>query len=484
MRETTPSQSGGSHLRRRSGVAGSSLSSAGVKRSHRIAEISASQAGLEVRLAGRIVDLQAGAGGSIVAGKIGDGSGELSFRCSFWEKLGYERGDIVALGGEIVSTGAEIQLEVKEGVLLTKCLLDLPSRAGWTALPHDETFQQRELDLVLGTELGQRLKMRPLALRAIRHFLEGRGFLEVDTPHLVPWPDIAPVPHLRVEAGRHCRPGDLRIANTEFMRRLLVGGFERIYQIGRCFRDETQSYKHSVEFTQLTFGMAYSNYLDLMDLIEEMVIRTAADLGVRDRLTFRGEDVGLQPPWKRITVKDAVISAVGIDLDDCHDADQLRAEIESRQLTLPDLQGSDGILGQSKMLDQILDTYVVPNFAGPTFLYEYPFYLGGPAREVDERPRYKMRCELFIAGMEIANMSTPQNDPARVRSWYEEVRRLKSGSPESAPPLDEPYLTSMDLGIPISATGGVGFDRLLMLLLGIDDINNVFFFPSGTQYQR
>jgi lysyl-tRNA synthetase class 2 len=320
-------------------------------------------------------------------------------------------------------------------------------------------------------------------MKATRRFLESRGFLEVDTPLIVPWPDIAPVPPVVVSRGQYVLQGDLRIANTEFMRRLLVSGFDRVYQLGRCFRDEQPSWKHEIEFTQLTFGIAFATYGYLMTLIEELIVDLLSSMELPEVVDYQGHRISFSRPWKRISVRDALRDATGIDLFKCSDMNSLVEAVCSAGLKVPDIRGSyGGLLAQARILHILIDDYVVPTFRGPTWLCEYPFYLGGPAKEITGNPEFKMRAELFIRDIEIANISVPQNNPAMVRKWYEEMLRLKCEKGLPTPYLDEPYLNSMEIGIPVATTGGLGFDRLLMVLLDAPDVRDVLLFSSGSQH--
>jgi lysyl-tRNA synthetase class 2 len=220
-----------------------------------------------------------------------------------------------------------------------------------------------------------------------------------------------------------------------------------------------------------------------MDLIEDLIIDTNQAVGNSCKVSFLGQVIDLTKPWKRVKVREALLDITGINLDTCTDIDSMRSQMKKAGISIQENPGYGGILEHARLLDVILDKYVVPSFSGPTFLYEYPFYLGGPAKEVSLRPNYKMRSELFVAGVEIANISTPQNNPEKMRAWYNEMLRLKCEKGWDSPYLDKPYLSSMSIGIPLAATGGLGFDRLLMLLTDAKDIHEVRLFESGAKYE-
>jgi lysyl-tRNA synthetase class 2 len=361
--------------------------------------------------------------------------------------------------------------------LITKSLHPLPNAVTWENEDVNTQRKHQEMALLLDPEVKQTVVKRSQANRFIRHFFDSRGFVEVETPYLVPEPAIAPVKSFVVSNSKHVQPMDLRIANTEYIRRLLVGGFERVYQLGKCFRNEPASWKHDVEFTQLTFGIAYAGYTALMELIETLAPALANEIVGTTQVRFGKYDINLTPPWRKITIKDAIFEQTRIDIDECPDSESLSQKMKELGFGRPETFEYGGFLIRAKLLDYLVDEYVCPDLIQPTFLCEYPYELGGPAKEIEDKPNYKKRCEIFIAGMEIANISTPQNDPLKMRKWYNETLALKVESGWQNQHLDEPYLQAIDLGIPISTTGGLGLDRLLMLILNKEDIRDVNLFP-------
>lgn len=435
-----------------------------------------------VRVPGRITSLEVQSAERI-CGTLRDAGKTLKFASPSSLFRNVRRLDIVVLSGRMhTSSGALFEVDGVEA--LTSSAMQDSSPSSWVETPLEDKRAQPEYDFIFDTDRGKSLQLRPKLMQATRHFLDGRGFLEVDTPFLVPWPDIAPVPPVTVSAGRYVPASDLRIANTEFMRRLLVAGFDRIYQLGRCFRDERPSLKHEVEFTQLTFGVPFATYDTLMRLIEDLTCHLLSLLGRTQEATYQGAIVDFRSPWRRVTVQDGLKATTGIDVLGCHDHAALEDAIRGAGIEVPAVDnGYGGILAQARLLDALMDEHLIPTFDGPTWLCEYPFYLGGPAKEILGRPQVKMRAELFVNGLEIANISVPQNDPAKVRSWYEEMYRLKCEKGWDTPFLDGPYLRAMEIGIPVATTGGLGFDRLLMVLLDAADVRDVLLFQSGAQYR-
>lgn len=460
----------------------------------------------QVSFSARIADLLSGSG----AGDSGDASVRVPGRITSLEIHGAERirgilrhagemlkfaspaslfggvkpFDIVLLSGRMSDTPSGKLFEVDGVETLTPSAVQDASLASWGETALEDRRTKPEYDFIFATDRGKVLQRRPKIMQATRHFLDGRGFLEVDTPFLVPWPDIAPVPPVTVSAGRYVPASDLRIANTEFMRRLLVAGFDRIYQLGRCFRDERPSPKHEIEFTQLTFGVSFATYETLIGLIEDLTCHLLESLGRTHETNYQGTMIDFRRPWRRVTVQDGLKAATGVDVLGCHDHAALKDAVRRAGIEVPAADGGyGGLLAQARLLDALIDEHVIPTFDGPTWLCEYPFYLGGPAKEILGRPQVKMRAELFVNGLEIANISVPQNDPAKVRSWYEEMYRLKCEKGWDTPFLDEPYLRAMEIGIPVATTGGLGFDRLLMVLLDVADVRDVLLFQSGAQYR-
>lgn len=435
-----------------------------------------------LRIPGRILNITTTVGEE-VRGVLKDGENKISFRGEPLIFESFESYDLVVMEGLLRRENLDLIFIVNQIQTVTPCARKINLTMDLKALSIEEKRNHPEIDLIHDTDRGQILRLRPQLFRETRRYLEREGFLEVDTPFIVPWPDVAPVAPVVVSKGCHVSRGDLRIANTEFMRRLLVGGFDRIYQLGRCFRDEKPDWKHEVEFTQLTFGAAYVTYDYLMKFIEGLILHLHSILEKSFGNNLQGNCISFQRPWKKITVRNAILEFCGIDIYSCDDWKDLMAVIQDTGLSLPEFNANyGGLLTKAQLLDLLIETYVIPKLEGPTWIHEYPFYLGGPAKEFYDKPMVKMRAELFIKGIEIANISVPQNNPVKVREWYEEMRRLKCDQGWETPYLDEPYLESMDIGIPIATTGGLGFDRLLMVLLNVRHIRDVLFFPSGSQY--
>lgn len=420
-------------------------------------------------LNGRIVGLRSRNEGGIIL-EIYDGVGVIN--CYSLKNHRVGRGDIVSL---ILKKSGSERL-VHDLRVITKAERQFPSQDELNRLGLDYRRKHHEISMVLnGTK--KTFEQRSKIISFIRSFLENRGFVEVETPYLQSVPEIAPVPDFVTETPRHFRALHLRITNTEYMRRLLVAGFDKIYQLGRCFRDEKSSFKHHPEFTQLTFGVANHNYDYLIDLIEELVYQAALKVVGKTRFSFKGREVDLTPPWERRTMRDAIIEFAELDIEDYPDNGDLAKKMEEMGMNPPrDLEFS-GFLIRNALIDRMVEDFVVPNMIKPTLVKEYPYCLGGPAKEVEGKSEYKQRCEAFAGTMEIANVSTPQNDYRKLKKWYDETLQQKIESGWLNQELDEDYLFAMSCGIPLCTTGGLGVDRLLMLILEKNDVKDVMLFP-------
>lgn len=383
------------------------------------------------------------------------------------------RGDII----EISSKHYDGFVRNPKIITITRASVNLPEIDEWSELSEEEKKKYRDIEMIINPSLKKTFCDRSRINSFIRNFYEKRGFIEVETPLLVPFPEIAPVRPFVTKEPKYSQRADLRITNTEYIRRLMVAGFEKVYQLGKCFRDEPASFKHLPEFTQLTFGIAYEDYNSLMENIEQLTYNLAMRINDRPVINFRGQTVDLTPPWKRVSIRKALIDNVGIDIEQFNNPKELREEIVRRGFAVPERYDYSGFLKMASLVDKLVEDNVFDKLIQPTFLCEYPWYLGGPAKELDNNPKYKKRSEVFVAGIELANISTPQNDSTKIRKWYEETLKLKQQSGWRNQVLDEPYLHAIDQGIPICTTGGLGVDRLIMFILEKERIEEVVLFP-------
>ncbi len=459
-------------------------------RSHSTAEATAAFEALEaggategpadVLLAGRLVGAIRRMGGSAFV-HVADGSGTLQLHLrrnvlgeeSFQRIMAdYDAGDFVNARGTVFRTRmGEVSLAVGELVMLAKSLLPLPEK--WHGLRDVETrFRQRYLDLLANPEVRDRFVQRTRIVSEMRRFLDDRGFLEVETPVLQP-----------LYGGGAARPFTtfynaldqqmyLRIADELYLKRLLVGGLEKVYEIGKDFRNEGIDRTHLPEFTQMECYWAYADYRHLMDLVEELVAYLATTVIGGTRMELDGRPLDLSPPWRRWKVRDAIHETTGIDIDAHPDQVSLRAAIAARQLNV------DPQPTWAKTVDELLSEHVEPGLWQPTFLVDYPVELSPLAKRTTEDPRYVERFEPFAAGMELGNSFTELNDPLDQLARFEAMGRARDAGDEEAEPLDEDFVEALMHGMPPTGGLGLGVDRLVMLLTGQVNIREVVLFPQ------
>jgi len=313
---------------------------------------------------------------------------------------------------------------------------------------------------------------RSRIVAAMRRFLDARGFLEVETPILLPQAGGAAARpfvthHNALDEDRY-----LRIATELYLKRLLVGGFDKVYEIGRIFRNEGISHKHNPEFTMLESYESYADYQDVMGMVEEMLAFIGREVLGDATISYKGEVIDLSPPWRRTTLRDAILEESGVDFFACKDADALRAAAQQRGINLP--QG----LGYGKLVDELLSTFVEAKLIQPTFLLDYPVELSPLAKQKADDPRLVERFEGFVGGMEIANAFSELNDPAEQRARFAHQAGLREAGDEEAETLDDDFLFALEHGMPPAGGLGIGIDRLTMLLTDNASIREVILFPQ------
>jgi lysyl-tRNA synthetase class 2 len=429
--------------------------------------------------------------GKIVFAHIEDRAGriQLFFRVN---ELGAEQieffnrefdlGDFIQASGFIFRTRTgEITLHVKAFCMLSKALLPLPAAKDevvdgqivrHATLADPETrFRQRYADLAVNPEVRQVFRTRAAVVKALRQFMDERDFLEVETPILQP-----------VYGGAAARPFVtfhnqlkqqlyLRISFELYLKRLLVGGLDRVYEIGRDFRNEGVSFKHNPEFTQIEFYMAYADYHTIMQMTEEMLAFVAdAVLGKRTIL-FNGHEISLEPPWKRLELRQALLDAVAIDIAEHPTTESLATAMQAHGLK-PKPGSTRG-----KLIDGLLGDFLEPNLIQPTFLYDYPRDISPLAKSKPGDPQTVERFEGFVGGMELCNAFSELNDPLDQESRFLEMGRDYAAEDEERHPMDEDYLRALSYGMPPTGGFGMGVDRLVMLLTDNHSIREVLLFP-------
>ncbi|MCK4368108.1 MAG: lysine--tRNA ligase [Dehalococcoidales bacterium] len=437
-----------------------------------------SQEGATVSLAGRIMANRPM--GKISFLDLRDGSGKIQL-CLYKNRLSEESlelfqdldiGDIIGVSGKLFRTkSGEPTLEVESLTLLAKSLQPLPEK--WHGLADvDKRYRQRYLDLIANAETKETFQVRSRIIAAIRDFLNQRGFLEVETPVLQPSAGGALARPFTTHHHALDQDFYLRIAPELHLKRLLIGGFDRVYELGRIFRNEGVSTKHNPEFTMLESYEAYVDYNDVMSMVEEMVSEVCQQVLGSDKVEFGGEIINLKPPWQRLELRQAIKKYAGIDFEKYPDADSLRAEMLKLKMEV------DPQKDRGRLIDELISTFVEPNLMQPTFLADYPVEMSPLAKTKPDNDRLVERFEAFAGGMEIANAFTELNDPVEQRERFVRQQKERQVKDEAEETIDQDFLLALEYGMPPAGGLGVGIDRLVMLLTGQQSIREVILFPQ------
>jgi lysyl-tRNA synthetase class 2 len=387
-------------------------------------------------------------------------------------------GDFVEATGQLFHTRTnEASVRVEKLRVLSKALRPLPVVKEKDGQVFDafgdkeQRYRQRYVDLAVNADVRELFRVRARLVSAIRRFLDERGFLEVETPVLQPIYGGAAARPFVTYHNQLKQQLYLRISDELYLKRLIVGGFERVYEIGRDFRNEGVSFKHNPEFTQIEFYAAYADYKDVMALTEEMVAYAAEQALGTTEISVDGHQIDLAPPWRRWKLRDAVREITGIDYEEHPDADSLYRAIVEMGGT-PERKATWG-----KLIDPTLINYVEPHLFQPTFLYDYPLEVSPLAKRKPDEPDTVERFEFFIGGFELGNAFSEINDPLDQRERFEATSQALAAGDEEAHPLDEDYVTALSYGMPPTGGFGMGIDRLTMLLTGQDSLREVILFP-------
>lgn len=432
-----------------------------------------------ITVAGRVVSVRDM--GKSVFSHVRDGHGalQLYLRRNVFGDEEFERfkrfidlGDIIEARGQLFRTRTgEVTLEAHGFRLLAKAINPPPEK--WHGLADVETrYRQRYVDLIANEEVRRIFVVRAAAIRAIRQFLDERGFLEVETPILQPLYGGAAARPFTTRYHSLDQTFYLRIADELYLKRLLVGGYERVYEICKDFRNEGIDARHSPEFTMLEFYMAYADYHDVMRLCEEMIAFAAQEALGTVRVNYGGHEVDLTPPWRRLSLRDALIEHTGIDYLEVTGQREMyeRAKALGADVT-PDTVWP-------RIVDELMKTFVQPRLIQPTMLIDYPVELSPLAKRSPDNPRVAERFQPFAAGLELGNAFTELNDPLdQLDRFLEQVRDRAAGD-EEAMPVDEDYVNALMYGMPPTGGFGLGIDRLTMFLTDQANIREVILFPA------
>jgi lysyl-tRNA synthetase class 2 len=434
--------------------------------------------GNQVRVAGRLVAQRRHGKATFADLQDLSGTVQLLFRI---DQLGEERygelrdlddGDIVGVAGNVCRTRTEeITIAVTDFALLAKALRPPPEK--WHGLRDVEIrYRQRYLDLIANDDSRRIFIVRSRVIGSLRRFLEERGFLEVETPMMQP-----------LHGGALARPFVthhnaldidlyLRIAPELYLKRLIVGGLDKVYEMGRVFRNEGISTRHNPEFTMLEAYQAYADYRTIMELIESMVAQAAVDALGSTRLERDGCEIELSPPWRRVSLYAAIEEKVGVGAERLETADSAR-EVCS-ELGLP--AGPELVL--STMIDNIFERFVQPTLIEPTFVTDYPTAVSPLAKARADNPKLAERFEPFVAGLELGNAFSELNDPEEQRGRFEQQAQARVAGDQESHPMDDDYVLALEYGMPPTGGLGLGVERLVMALTGAPSIRDVILFPQ------
>ena len=450
-----------------------------VKREQSIAQ-ARSMDGKPVAVAGRVMGLRGH--GKIMFGDLRDESGKIQivFKSNEIDVRTFELlelvdiGDFLAVQGEVGKTEAgEVSVFVKELQIITKSIRPLPDQ--WSGFKDvEERYRQRYVDLLVNSDVRHVFVTRSKVIRFLRTFLDTHGFLEVETPVLQP-----------IYGGASAKPFVthhnaldfdlyLRISDELYLKRLIVAGFEKVYEIGKDFRNEGMDRGHNPEFTMLEYYWAYADYEMLMKFTEEMVSTLVKEVIGSQKITYQEKKLDFTPPWPRLTYREAIIKQTGIDINEADTEEKLQKAIEKQQLAF-DLTG---VVGYGELLDVLYKHTTRPYLIGPLFLTERPTAFVALAKRLPSDPRFTASFQLLVAGEELINAYNELNDAQdQAARWRESEALAKKGKSEHEA-FDDDYIRALEYGMPPTAGWGLGIDRLVSILTDQHTIKDVIFFPT------
>jgi len=382
-------------------------------------------------------------------------------------------GDIIQVTGTAVLTKkGEQTLLVKKLVLLAKSLRPLPEK--WHGLTDQETrFRQRYLDLIFNPEVKERFLIRHHLVQAIREFLLDQGYIEVDTPALQPMPGGALATPFKTHYEALDADVYLRIAPELYLKRLIVGGFERVFEFARVFRNEGISTQHLQDFTMLEFYQAYADYRELMKTTEKMLSSVIKKVLGTTKVKFGDKTIDFKAPWPVKSFRDLILKETGIDIDKYMTVDELHQAIKAKKINLT----YKGKAGRGKLIDELYKEQVRPKLVNPVFLIDHPLDLSPLAKKKEDDATKVQRFQLVVCGMEIVNAFSELNDPEDQAERFAEQAKQKKAGDSEAHLMDQDYVKALEYGMPPTAGWGMGIDRLVALLTNADTIREAVLFP-------
>lgn len=384
----------------------------------------------------------------------------------------YDIGDIIGIKGSIFKTKhGEISIKVSELILLSKSLQILPEK--FHGLKDvDLRYRQRYVDLIVNPEVKNTFMLRSKMLKEVRNFLDDRAFVEVETPVLSP-----------IAGGASARPFIthhntldidmyLRIANELYLKRLIVGGFDRVYEMGRMFRNEGMSIKHNPEYTAIEVYQAYADYKDMMELTENLISHVAQKTLGTTKINYQGKEIDLTPPWKRMSMEEAVKEYVGVDFSKI-ETDEEAVKI-AKEKHIEDAEK----MTRGYVINALFEEYCEEKLEQPTFITHHPVEVSPLAKRDPSDPRRTNRFEAFINTWEIANAFSELNDPIDQKQRFEDQLKQRDAGDEEAHMMDEDFVNALEVGLPPTGGLGIGIDRMIMLLTDAQSIRDVILFPT------
>jgi len=394
------------------------------------------------------------------------------------EFTGFDIGDIVGVKGTVFRTQkGEISVKATELSLLAKALQPLPEK--WHGLKDmDLRYRHRHLDLIMNSEVKRKFEIRSKIISHIRRYLDDAGYLEVETPILQGIPGGAAAKPFITHHNTLDIDMYMRIATELHLKRLIIGGFDKVYEMGRIFRNEGMSVKHNPEFTSVEIYKAYADYTDIMDLVENLVVQVSESVLGTSSLEYQGQKLDLSPGWARMTMIEAVLKYTGVDFS-CTTTDEDAIEAAKKAgVTLK--KGTSW----GNALNEVFEQAVESNLKQPTFILDYPASVSPLAKRIPNDPRLTYRFELFIMGREIANAFSELNDPIDQKERFIEQSRQRLAGDEEAHMMDEEFIYALEAGMPPTGGIGIGIDRLVMLLTDSYSIKDVILFPTMKPHLR
>lgn len=385
----------------------------------------------------------------------------------------YDIGDIIGITGFVFKTRTEeISIHAKEVVLLSKSLKPLPEKFhGLKDI--DLRYRQRYVDLVVNPEVKDAFIKRAQIIKEMRSILDEKGYLEVETPILNTISGGATAKPFITHHNTLDIDMYLRIATELNLKRLVVGGFEKVYEIGRIFRNEGMDIKHNPEFTTIELYSAYQDLNDMMNLTEELVSKIAMKVLDTTKINYQGMDIDLTPNWRRITMIDSIKEVTGIDFNEIKTDEEAQNVLKELKIEINPMKKTRG-----DIIAQVFDEKVEETLIQPTFVYEYPIENSPLAKKYEDKPEMVQRFELFIGGREYANAFSELNDPIdQYERFLNEIKNRENGD-EEAGMMDEDYINALEIGLPPTGGMGMGIDRLVMLLTDSSSIRDVLLFPT------